>query len=54
MIDRGQADDNIIAVLKHDPAYGDWSKLERCTADAPPTTLSTVVARITGSNSRTA
>ena len=27
MIDRGQADDNIIAVLKDDPAYGDWSDI---------------------------
>ena len=27
MIDRGQADANIIAVLKDDPAYGDWSDI---------------------------
>ena len=27
MIDRGQADDNIIALLKDDPAYGDWSDI---------------------------
>ena len=27
MIDRGQADDKIIAVLKDDPAYGDWSDI---------------------------
>jgi inorganic pyrophosphatase len=33
MIDRGQADDKIIAVLKDDPAYGDWSDIYQC----PPT-----------------
>jgi inorganic pyrophosphatase len=27
MIDGGQADDKIIAVLKDDPAYGDWSDI---------------------------
>jgi inorganic pyrophosphatase len=27
MIDRGQADDKIIAVLKDDPAYGQWSDI---------------------------
>ncbi len=30
MIDRGQADDKIIAVLKDDPAYGDWSDIYQC------------------------
>jgi len=35
MIDRGQADDKIIAVLKDDPAYGDWSDIYQC----PPTLL---------------
>jgi inorganic pyrophosphatase len=30
MIDRGQADDKIIAVLKDDPAYGEWSDIYQC------------------------
>jgi inorganic pyrophosphatase len=34
-VDRGQADDKIIAVLKDDPAYGDWSDIYQC----PPTLL---------------
>jgi inorganic pyrophosphatase len=35
MIDRGQADDKIIAVLKDDPAYGDWTDIYQC----PPALL---------------
>jgi inorganic pyrophosphatase len=30
MIDHNQADDKIIAVLKDDPAYGDWSDIYQC------------------------
>jgi inorganic pyrophosphatase len=30
MIDRGQADDKIIAVLRDDPAYGDWADIYQC------------------------
>jgi inorganic pyrophosphatase len=35
MIDRDEADDKIIAVLKGDPAYGDWTDIYQC----PPTLL---------------
>ena len=35
MIDHNQADDKIIAVLKDDPAYGDWTDIYQC----PPTLL---------------
>jgi inorganic pyrophosphatase len=30
MIDHDQADDKIIAVLKDDPAYGDWTDIYQC------------------------
>lgn len=30
MIDHNQADDKIIAVLKDDPAYGDWTDIYQC------------------------
>jgi inorganic pyrophosphatase len=30
MIDHSQADDKIIAVLKDDPAYGDWTDIYQC------------------------
>src|SRR3954470_1461979 len=30
MIDHAQADDKIIAVLKDDPAYGDWGDIYQC------------------------
>jgi len=30
MIDHAQADDKIIAVLKDDPAYGDWNDIYQC------------------------
>jgi inorganic pyrophosphatase len=30
MIDHAQADDKIIAVLKDDPAYGDWTDIYQC------------------------
>jgi inorganic pyrophosphatase len=30
MIDRSQADDKIIAVLRDDPAYGDWTDIYQC------------------------
>jgi inorganic pyrophosphatase len=35
MIDHDEADDKIIAVLKGDPAYGDWTDIYQC----PPTLL---------------
>jgi inorganic pyrophosphatase len=35
MIDHNEADDKIIAVLKGDPAYGDWTDIYQC----PPTLL---------------
>ncbi|MDQ3811993.1 MAG: inorganic pyrophosphatase [Chloroflexota bacterium] len=35
MIDHNEADDKIIAVLKNDPAYGDWTDIYQC----PPTLL---------------
>jgi inorganic pyrophosphatase len=35
MIDHGQADDKIVAVLKGDPAYGDWTDIYQC----PPSLL---------------
>jgi inorganic pyrophosphatase len=35
MIDHREADDKIIAVLKGDPAYGDWTDIYQC----PPTLL---------------
>jgi inorganic pyrophosphatase len=35
MIDHAQADDKIIAVLKDDPAYGDWTDIYQC----PPTLI---------------
>ena len=35
LVDRDEADDKIIAVLKGDPAYGDWTDIYQC----PPTLL---------------
>jgi inorganic pyrophosphatase len=35
MVDHNEADDKIIAVLKGDPAYGDWTDIYQC----PPTLL---------------
>lgn len=33
MIDKGEADDKILAVLEGDPAYGKWKDLSQCPAE---------------------